>query len=143
MQKNTALDEPNSLSVDYPLDYCPQALWFTLALHILRPTFHILDKDFVQQEGATPDDSGSKPAVFPGSPGGPQLLLKERCANATAVLHAAPHTPTPMPGIPFAVCYINYQVITGKSTHVYIFTISVQLCRAPQLPWLVSFQGSY
>ena len=49
------LVEPNSLSVDYPLDYCPQALWFTPALHILRPTFHILDKDFVKQEGAAPD----------------------------------------------------------------------------------------
>ena len=51
----TALVEPNSLSVDYPLDYCGSYL----ALRTLRPSFHILDKDFVKQEGAAPDDSGS------------------------------------------------------------------------------------
>ena len=63
MQENTALVEPSSLSVDYPLDYCPRALCSYLALRILRPSFHILDKDFVKQEGAAPDDSGSSAPI--------------------------------------------------------------------------------
>jgi len=56
VQETLHLLSQRSLSVDYPLDYCPQALWFTLALHTLRPTFHILDSKCLapRAPGASP-----------------------------------------------------------------------------------------